>query len=56
MYNGPEKRQYKRIEKPFTARFRIRSGSAKERESDDWDSVTLMNLSVGGTFFFIGKI
>ncbi len=51
MYNGPEKRQYKRIEKPFTARFRIRSGSAKERESDDWDSVTLMNLSVGGTFF-----
>ncbi len=53
MYNGPEKRQYKRIEKPFMARFRIRSD--KEMESDDWDSVTLMNLSVGGTFFYYKK-
>ncbi len=55
MYNGPEKRQYKRIEKPFTARFRIKSGKAQERESDDWNSVNLMNLSVGGTFFYYRK-
>ncbi len=55
MYNGPEKRQYKRIEKPFTARFRIRSGKAQERESDDWNSVNLMNLGVGGTFFYYRK-
>ena len=50
MYNGPEKRQYRRIEKPFMARLQIKSDKAQEAESDNWDSVTLMNLSAGGTF------
>jgi len=55
MYNGPEKRQYRRIEKPFEARFRIKSAKVREVESDDWVSVTLMNLSAGGTFFYHRK-
>ncbi len=55
MSNDQERRKCKRIEKPYRARFRIRSGKAQEMESDDWDSVTLMNISAGGTFFFYNK-
>lgn len=55
MHNGPEKRQYRRIERPFEARFRIKPAKAREVESDDWVSVTLMNLSAGGTFFYHRK-
>jgi hypothetical protein len=55
MHNGSEKRQYRRIEKPFEARFRIKPAKAREMESDDWVSVTLMNLSAGGTFFYHRK-
>jgi hypothetical protein len=54
MYNGLERRKYKRIEKPYTARFKIRS-DAQETESDDWDSVTLHSLRAGGTFFIYKK-
>ena len=55
MYNGQEKRQYRRIEKQFMARLQIKSDKAQEAESDNWDSVTLMNLSAGGTFFYYKK-
>ena len=48
------KRKYQRIEKPYTAKFKIRS-DAQETESDDWDSVTLHSLSAGGTFFIYKK-
>jgi hypothetical protein len=55
MYNGQEKRKYerkyKRIWKQYMARFKIRSDEAQETESDDWGSVTLRNLSAGGTYF-----
>ena len=51
MYNDQEKRKYKRIGKQYMARFKIRSDEAQETESDDWDSVTLRNLSAGGTYF-----
>ncbi len=37
------------------ARFKIRSDEAQEMESDVWDSVTLHNLSAGGTFFIYKK-
>jgi hypothetical protein len=36
-------------------RSRIRSDEAQEMESDDWDSVTLRNLSAGGTYFLHKK-
>ncbi len=48
------KRKYQRIEKPYTAKFKIRS-DAQETESDDWDSVTLHSLSAGGAFFIYKK-
>ncbi len=54
MYNDLKRRKYKRIEKPYTAKFKIRS-DAQETESDDWDSVTLYSLSAGGTFFIYKK-
>ena len=54
MYKGQERRKYKRIEKPYTARFKIRS-DAQETGSDDWDSVILHSLRAGGTFFIYKK-
>ncbi len=54
MYNDLERRKYKRKEKPYMAKFKIRS-DAQETESDDWDSVTLHSLSAGGTFFIYKK-
>ena len=52
MYKDQERRKDERIEKPYRARFRIRSDEAQEMESDDWDSVTLHNLSAGSAVFF----
>ncbi len=56
MYKGQERRKSKRhenlpIEEPIMARFKIRPDEARENESDDWNSVTLENISAGGTFF-----
>jgi c-di-GMP-binding flagellar brake protein YcgR len=55
MYKGQERRRYKRIEKPYRGRFKIRSDEAQEMEAYDWDSVTLHDLSAGGTAFFCNK-
>ncbi len=61
MYTGQEKRKYKRIkryersEKPYMARFKIRSDKAQEMEAYDWNSVSLMNISAGGAAFFYNK-
>ncbi len=55
MSNDQERRKYKRIEKPYRARFKIRSDEAQEMEAYVWDSVTLHNLSAGGTAFFCNK-
>ncbi len=52
MYNDQEGRKYERIEKPYMAKFKIRSDEAQEMESDVWDSVTLHNLSAGSAVFF----
>ncbi len=55
MYNGQERRKLKRIEKPYRARFKIRSDEAQEMESDVWDSVILHSLSAGSAVFFYNK-
>ncbi len=61
MSNGQKKRGNERHEslprkEPIiVARFKIRSDEAQEMCSDDWDSVFLMNISVGGTFFYHTK-
>jgi hypothetical protein len=54
MFNGPERRKYKRVGKQYMARFQIRS-DAQETGSVDWDSVILKNVSVGGALFFYTK-
>jgi hypothetical protein len=55
MYNGQKRRKNERIEKPYRAKFKIRSDEAQEMESDVWDSVTLHNLSAGSAVFFYNK-
>ena len=44
MYNIAEKRRFKRIEKPYMARFRIKPAGA-------WDMVGVNDLGAGGVFF-----
>ncbi len=55
MYNDHEKRKYKRIEKLYMARVRVKRHEGHETVSTGWDSVTLHNLSEGGTFFIYKK-
>jgi hypothetical protein len=55
MCNGHERREYKRREKLYMAEVRVKRHEGHETESTGWDSVTLHNLSVGGTFFVYRK-
>ncbi len=55
MYNGPYRRETKRIEKQFMARMQVKRHEGHETVSTGWDSVTLRNLSEGGTFFIYRK-
>ncbi len=55
MYNGQEKREYKRREKPYRAGLRVKQHEGHEKGSAGWDSVFLMNLSAGGALFFYNK-
>ncbi len=61
MSNGQRRGGNKRYEnlprkEPIVkARFKIRSDEAQEIGSGDWDSVFLMNISTGGTFFYYTK-
>ncbi len=44
MYDIAEKRRFKRIEKPYMTRFRIKSAGT-------WDMVAVNDLGAGGVFF-----
>ncbi len=55
MYNGPERRKYKRKEPIVRARFKVRSGETQKMWPYDWHSVFLMNISAGGIFFHYTK-
>ena len=55
MYNGQERRKFKRREKLYMAGVRVKQHEGHETKSTGWDSVTLHNLSVGGTFFIYKK-
>ena len=55
MYNGQERRKYKRREKPYMAGVRVKQHEGHEKGPTGWDSVFLMNLSAGGTFFIYKK-
>ncbi len=55
MYKYREKRKYKRREKLYMAGVRVKQHEGHETKSTGWDSVTLHNLSTGGTFFIYKK-
>ncbi len=55
MYNDLERREYKRIEKPYMVRFRTIPLVAKKMVSTDWDMVPVKNLSAGGMLFYYNK-
>ncbi len=55
MCNGHERRKDKRREKLYMAEVRVKRHEGHETGSTGWDSVTLHNLSVGGTFFIYRK-
>ncbi len=65
MYNGQERRRYKRIEltkrkykkivPPYIARFRVGQYEGQEMSSPDWDIVAVKNLSAGGMVFDYNK-
>ncbi len=55
MYNGQEKRKFKRREKLYMARVRVNQHEGHETFSTGWDSVILHNLSEGGTFYLYNK-
>jgi len=50
MFQGAEKRAYKRIQKPFIVRFRIKPEAAGAI-FPGWDVVITQNLSAGGILF-----
>ncbi len=55
MCKDRERRKYKRIEKPFMARLRIKQYEGLEISSAEWDVVTLGDLSAGGARFSYNK-
>ncbi len=55
MYKYREKRKYKRKEKPYMARLRIKQYEGLERSSAEWDVVALKDLSAGGALFYYSK-
>jgi hypothetical protein len=50
-----KKRKYKRIEKPYMARLRIKQYEGLEISSAEWDMVALKDLSAGGALFYYSK-
>ena len=55
MCNGHDRRKDKRREKLYMAEVRVKRHEGHETGSTGWDSATLHNLSVGGTFFIYRK-
>ncbi len=55
MYNNRERRKYKRTEKPYMARLRIKQYEDLEISSAEWDMVALKDLGAGGALFYYSK-
>ncbi len=51
MYNGPERREFKRREKLYMAGVRVKQYEGLEISSSEWDMVALKDLSAGGALF-----
>ncbi len=55
MYNGQERRKFKRREKPYMARLRIKQYEGLEISPAEWNIVALKDLSAGGALFYYSK-
>ena len=55
MNDPSEKREFKRIEKPFMARFRVKQYKGLEMSSFYWDMVSVKNVSAGGILFYYNR-
>ena len=55
VFPGGERRLYKRIAKPFMARFRVLKDAVPSASSSDWDMVVMKNLGAGGILFNYDK-
>jgi hypothetical protein len=55
MSNVQERRIYKRIEKEYTARLRVKQYKGTEISFAEWDMISLKNLGAGGAYFFYKK-
>ncbi|MDR4496491.1 MAG: PilZ domain-containing protein [Candidatus Scalindua sp.] len=55
MNDPSEKREFKRIEKPFMARFRVKQYKGLEMSSFYWDMVSVKNVSAGGMLFYYNR-
>ena len=51
MYKLSENRKYKRIEKPYIVRFRIKPYENQDVVSKDWNMVAVNDLGAGGISF-----
>ncbi len=51
MSNGQERRKYRRIEKPYMARFRIKQYEGLEMSLTEWDMVPVRDICAGGLAF-----
>ena len=56
MSNLQERREYRRIEKPYMVRFRIKRYEGLEMSSTKWDMVPVMDISPRGLAFNYTKI
>lgn len=46
-----EKRRFKRVEKPYITRFRVKPDEVQNGVTTDWDMVAVNDLCAGGVFF-----
>jgi hypothetical protein len=55
MHNDQKRRKYKRIEKLYTARVRVKQHEGHEADPTVWDMVAVKDLGAAGIFFYYKK-
>ena len=46
-----ERRRFKRVEKPYITRFRVKPDEVQDVVPTDWDMIAVNDLCAGGVFF-----
>ncbi len=50
-----ERRKYRRIEKPYIARFRVKPDKAQDIVPANWDMVSVYDLGAGGIYCYLSR-